>query len=49
VGDGPVVRSRVGLLSALVYVAVAWAIDGRALLRATSLVPQADERPGQLA
>jgi O-antigen/teichoic acid export membrane protein len=37
------------LLLALVYVAVAWAIDGRALLRATSLVPQVDDRPGELA
>jgi hypothetical protein len=37
------------LLLALVYVAIAWAIDGRALLRATSLVPQVDDRPGALA
>jgi PST family polysaccharide transporter len=37
------------VIAALVYVAVAWTIDGRALLRATSLVPQADDRPGELA
>jgi len=37
------------LLLALVYVAVAWAIDGRALLRATSLVPLPDDRPAELA
>jgi O-antigen/teichoic acid export membrane protein len=37
------------ILAAGVYVAVAWVIDGRDLLRATSLVPQGDEARGGLA
>ena len=37
------------VIAAVVYIGVAWTIDGRALLRATSLVPQADDRPGELA
>jgi hypothetical protein len=46
---GPMSLAFSVLIAATVYLAVAWTIDGRDLLRAASLVPQTDDRPTELA
>ncbi len=46
---GPISLGLCVVAAALLYAGIAWTIDGRALLQATSLVPQADDQPREFA